>query len=62
MEICEGKNKKYIVDEKKVKQVENILKMLVMPKGLKAGKSLYECTVRLSMAFLYCNTLCSTQR
>ena len=44
MRISEGKDKKYIISEKKVKQVENILKILNMPKGLKAGQSLFECT------------------
>ena len=44
MNICQGKDKKYIVSEKKVKQVENVLKLLKMPKGLKAGQSLYNCT------------------
>ena len=44
MRICEGKNDKYIISDKKVKQVENCLKLLIMPKGLKAGKTLYECT------------------
>ena len=42
--ICEGKDKKYTVSEKKIKQLENILKILIMQKGLKEGKSLYECT------------------
>lgn len=44
MNICEGKDKKYIINNAKVKQVENILKILIMPKGLKAGQTLYECT------------------
>jgi phage terminase large subunit-like protein len=44
IDICEGKNEKYIINKKKVKQIEMILKLLIMPKGLKAGKSLYECT------------------
>lgn len=44
MRICEGKSKKYIISKKKVEQIENILKLLVMPKGLKAGKSIYECS------------------
>lgn len=51
MRICEGKDKKYIVSKKKVRQIENILKLLVMPKGLKAGKSLYECTVGYQWLF-----------
>ena len=44
MKICEGKDKKYIVSEAKVRQIENILKLLNMPKGLKAGQPLYDCT------------------
>lgn len=44
IKISDGKDKKYFVDEDKVTQVENILKLLRMPKGLKAGQSLYECT------------------
>ena len=44
MRICEGKNKKYKISEKKLKQLTGLLKILNMPKGLKAGQSLYECT------------------
>lgn len=51
MAICEGKNKKYIISDKKVKQVENILKLLIMPKGLKAGQTLYECTTGYQWLF-----------
>lgn len=57
MDICEGKNDKYIISNKKVKQVENILKLLIMPKGLKAGKSLYECTTGYQWLF-YIAILC----
>lgn len=44
IKIADGKDDKYFLDENKVKQIENVLKILVMPKGLKAGRSLYECT------------------
>ena len=44
IKIADGKDEKYFLDDKKVKQIENVLKILVMPKGLKAGRSLYECT------------------
>ena len=44
IKIADGKDEKYFLDEEKVKQIENVLKILVMPKGLKAGRSLYECT------------------
>ena len=61
MKICEGKDKKYIVSEKKAKQIENILKLLVMPKGLKAGKSLYEATCGYQWLF-YIAILCTVYR
>lgn len=61
MKICEGKDKKYKVSEKKVKQIENILKLLIMPKGLKAGLSLYESTVGYQWLF-YIAILCTVYR
>lgn len=61
MRICENKNDKYILSEKKIKQVENILKLLIMPKGLKAGKTLYECTVGYQW-FFYIAVLCVVYR
>lgn len=42
--IAEGKDQKYCINQDKVSQIENILKILIMPKGLKAGKTLYECS------------------
>ena len=42
MRLCEGKDKKYKVSAAKIKQIEDLLKLLIMPKGLKAGKTLYE--------------------
>ena len=61
MRICEGKDKKYIVSEKKVEQLENILKILIMPKGLKAGQTLYECTCGYQWVF-YTAILCTVYR
>lgn len=61
MKIFEGKDKKYVVSEKKVKQLENILKLLVMPKGLRAGESLYNCTVGYQWLF-YVAILCTVYR
>lgn len=45
IDIAEGRNNKYVLSEEKIKQVNNVLKLLIMPKGLKAGQTLYECTV-----------------
>lgn len=61
MRICEGKDKKYIVSLKKVKQMENILKLLNMPKGLKAGQPLYDCTCGYQWLF-YTAILCTVYR
>lgn len=44
LNIADGKNEKYVISKKKTKQIEQILKLLNMPKGLKAGQNLYECS------------------
>lgn len=51
LKIANNKEKKYFLNEDKVRQIENILKILVMPKGLKAGKSLYNCTCNYQWLF-----------
>lgn len=61
IKTCEGKNKKYVLCEKKVRQLENILKLLIMPKGLKAGKTLFECTTGHQW-FFYTAILCTVYR
>lgn len=61
IEICEGKNEKYILSNKKLKQLESILKLLIMPKGLKAGKTLYECTCGYQWLF-YTAILCTVYK
>lgn len=49
--IADGKDKKYCINEKRVEQIENILKLLIMPKGLKAGQTLYECSTNYQWLF-----------
>lgn len=61
IEIAEDKNDKYVLSEIKLKQVNNILKLLIMPKGLKAGQTLYECTVGYQWLF-YIAILCTVYR
>lgn len=61
IKIAEGKDKKYVISEKKLKQMEAILKLLIMPKGLKAGSILYECTTGYQWLF-YTATLCVVYR
>lgn len=61
IDICEGKNDKYKINEKKLKQVNNILKLLIMPKGLKAGQKLFDCTTGYQWLF-YIAILCTVYR
>lgn len=61
MYVFDGKDEKYIVSETKLRQIENILKILIMPKGLKAGKSLYQCTSGYQWLF-YTAILCTVHR
>ena len=61
IKVSDDKNKKYKVSEKKVKQVESILKILNMPKGLKAGQSLYECATGYQWLF-YIAIICIVYR
>lgn len=51
IKISDGKNKKYKISESKVKQIEGVLRLLNMPKGLKAGQSLYDCTTGYQWVF-----------
>lgn len=59
--ICEDKNKKYKINEKKMSQITSLLKLLKMPKGLKAGESLYECSTGYQW-LIYIATLCVVDR
>lgn len=61
IKICDGKDDKYCINQKKIKQVENILKILIMPKGLKAGETLYECTCGYQWVF-FIAILCTVYR
>ena len=61
LETCDGKSEKYFLDEQKVNQIENNLKLLVMPRGLKAGSSIYECSCGYQW-LLYAAALCVVYR
>lgn len=61
MKIVEDENEKFMISEKDVRQIENILKILIMPKGLKAGQPLYDCTSGYQWLF-YTAMLCTVYR
>ena len=61
MRIEEGKDKKYILDLAKYRQIESVLKLLIMPRGLKAGQTLFECTTGYQW-LIYTAVLCTVYR
>lgn len=61
LEICDGKSEKYFLDEQKLNQIDGVLKLLVMPRGLKAGSSIYECSCGYQW-LLYAAALCVVYR
>ena len=61
MRISEDKDKKYMISAKKYGQIEQILKLLIMPRGLKVGKNLYECTTGYQW-LIYTAVLCTVYR
>ena len=61
IDLCYDRNKKYKLSKSKLKQMNNILKILNMPKGLKAGQSLYECSCGYQWIF-YTAILCTVYR
>lgn len=61
MKIEEGKDKKYKLSEDKYNKIESLLKMLIMPKGLKAGQPLYDCTTGYQW-LIYTAVLCTVYR
>lgn len=61
MVIAEDKDKKYKISEKKLNQVTSLLKVLRMPKGLKAGKTLFECSTRYQW-LIYIAVICTVHR
>lgn len=59
--IWNDQDEKYCINHKTVKLINKILKMLIMPKGLKAGQSLYDCSVGYQWVF-YVSVLCVVHR
>ena len=61
MKVSEDKDKRFMISEAKYKQIESILKILIMPKGLKAGQTLYDCTTGYQW-LIYTAVLCTVYR
>lgn len=61
LNIANGKSEKYIIDENKLNIIDGILKLLIMPKGLKAGSCIYDCTAGFQFFFIVA-VLCTVHR
>ena len=61
LRISDGEDEKYYIDEEKLQKIDNILKLLIMPRGLKAGSSIYECSCGYQWLF-YAAILCIVYR
>lgn len=59
--VADGKSKKYKISTLKVNQLDGILKLLRMPKGLKAGQTMYKCETGYQWLF-HTATLCMVYR
>jgi phage terminase large subunit-like protein len=59
--IWNDQNEKYCINHKTANLINKILKMLIMPKGLKAGQTLYECSTGYQWVF-YTSILCVVYR
>lgn len=52
LKIANNRDKQYIVDEQKLKTMNELLKLLVMPKGLQAGQTVYNSLAGFQWLFL----------
>lgn len=59
--MAEGKSEKYVIDYEKVELIDDILDMLIMPKGLKAGQPIKDCVAGFQFFFIVA-VLCAVHR
>lgn len=51
LQVANGGNPDFCINEHKCRQIDGLLKLLIMPRGLQFGKTLYECTVNYQWLF-----------
>lgn len=51
LQVADGENPDFCINEHKCRQIDGLLKLLIMPRGLQFGKPLYECTVSYQWLF-----------
>lgn len=53
IEIANGKSETWFVDEHKVNKINSLLKLMIMPKGVAAGQTIYDTFVGFQMLCLH---------
>lgn len=61
LQVCRGEDPEYCINLKTVKTIDKLLKLMVMPKGLKAGQSIYNASAGYQWLF-YIGVLCVVYR
>lgn len=61
LRIARDENPAYRINEKTLKTMDKLLKLMVMPKGLRAGQSMYDASIGYQWLF-YTATLCTVYR
>lgn len=61
LDIADGKSSKYIIDEKRLKKIDKILKILRMAKGIKANKRIYDALAGYQWLIIVAS-LCTVHR
>ena len=41
--VCDGQREAFFIDEKRLKRIDKVLRLIKMPKGLKMGELIYDC-------------------
>lgn len=61
LRIAAGKDRHYEIDGETVKKIDAILKITIMPKGLKAGQTMHECSEGYQWV-IYIAALCTVSK
>lgn len=61
LRIANGRDSKYVINQRKLGQIDKLLQVMNMPRGLRAGDPLYECLAGYQWLFLTA-TLCIVYR
>lgn len=61
LQIADGKNARYVISDKKIRTIEKLLRLMIVPKGLSAGKTVLETLAGFQWLFII-SILCVVHR